>query len=418
MKKPPKYSLIVPARNGGDYLKACIETIIIQEGDYELIISDDNSGDASMQYLNSLISPKIKVIQPTKFLSMAEHWEWALSHASGDWLMFIGQDDGLQKYFFSLADALTNLAMREKLRVIMSRRAYYFWPGCEFFYGDICTSYIADSRIKLCNSRWEAFKALVGIQHYFELPQMYTSSLFHRSLIEEARRRQQDKIFVSHPQDANLAAIACSLEATYLKSYIPLGWVGSSPKSAGMAVLANTANANTEDQDSLRILKQDYENKIRSSNIHYDFLAGEFDFGDTSIYFWQALLKSSLLRSSNLNALIKSKYFIKIIFASVLIKSKFFIKDNKRSKQFDEIIRRNDCKFLHCILLTPLILPFYIINRIITYLSGRIFPPNFLCWRIIFRSYWRGVEGITLKEASEISNNLASNLLNRVIKLK
>lgn len=412
MKQIPKYSLVIPARNGGVYLKACIETIISQEGDYELIISDDHSEDSSLEYLNSLTSPRIKVVRPPKFLSMAEHWEWALSHASGEWLMFIGQDDGLQKYFFSLADKLTELALKERIRVIMSRRAYYFWPGCEFFYGDICTSYIADSRVKVCNSRWEAFKALIGIQHYFELPQMYTSSLFHRTLIEEARKRQQGKIFVSHPQDANLAAIACSLETNYLKSLIPLGWVGSSPKSAGMAVLANASDAKIEDQESLRNLKKDYEKKISSSGIDYDFRAGEFDFGDTSIYFWQALLKSSTLRDSNLNNLIKSDFLKKIIFASILLKNILFLKEFNKGRQFNEIIKRNDCKYLQCIIFIPFIFPIYIVNRVISYLSGRIFPPKFLCGRVSFRRYWKHGRGVTLREASEICYSISSGLIN------
>jgi glycosyltransferase involved in cell wall biosynthesis len=51
----PKYSIIIPARNGGKYLPTCINTILEQSyGDYELIISDDHSSDDSKQYLASL----------------------------------------------------------------------------------------------------------------------------------------------------------------------------------------------------------------------------------------------------------------------------------------------------------------------------------------------------------------------------
>jgi hypothetical protein len=39
--------------------------------------------------------------------------------------------------------------------------------------------------LKNCN--FEALKALMGIQEYFELPQMYTTSLFHSDLINQAK---------------------------------------------------------------------------------------------------------------------------------------------------------------------------------------------------------------------------------------
>ena len=51
----PKYSIILPARNGFNYLPTCINTIIDQNyNDYELIISDDHSNDGTKQYLNNL----------------------------------------------------------------------------------------------------------------------------------------------------------------------------------------------------------------------------------------------------------------------------------------------------------------------------------------------------------------------------
>ena len=105
----PKYSIVIPSRNGGRYLHACVESIVSQKyKDYELIISDDHSTDGTDEYLNSLNSENITVIRPPQTMCMSEHWEWALSNASGEWLIFVGQDDGLQPHFFPLADRLTS----------------------------------------------------------------------------------------------------------------------------------------------------------------------------------------------------------------------------------------------------------------------------------------------------------------------
>jgi glycosyltransferase involved in cell wall biosynthesis len=340
-----KYSIVIPVYNGGEYLSACINTIIKQDySDYELIISNDQSTDNTSEYLATLNHPNIKILIPPVGLSMTEHWEWALSNAKGEWQMFVGQDDGLQTYFFKLADILTDIANNVKSRLIMTERAYYFWPGCEFVYGDVAVAYRAFNKFVVKNCKYEALKALFGFQEYFELPQMYTTSLFHIDLINEARSKQNGRLLVTHPQDANLAVIACSLEQTYLKSSIPFGWVGSSPKSAGMAVTSNhKSDLTTSD---ISILKNDYINKIKNSKLKYNTIAGDFEFGNLSLYLWQSFLQTKELRVKKINKILISKYF-KIIFFSQIL-NEINNKHDKSShlKMFIDILKRNNCNYL------------------------------------------------------------------------
>ncbi len=343
-----KYSIILPSRNGGKYLEACIDTIICQDSnDYELIISDDHSTDGTKEYLKRFAShPNVKLIEPKEELSMTEHWEWALSHATGSWQMFVGQDDGLQPYFFRLADKLTKIAEEKKIRTIMSSRAYYFWQGCEPVYGDIAVGFSAMDKIKVHSSFYEATKALLGMQTYFELPEMYTTSLFHKSILDEAKEKQNGKVLTCHPQDANLGVIACSLEKNYLKSYIPLGWVGSSPKSAGMALGSQNKGFRNEDAEILKKLEQEYIEKIKKSKLKYNKLAGDFSFGDLSLYFWQAFLETPLLRAKKINKFLVSRPF-KYIFFSTLLTRLWIGKDHlSKKEQFNEIVKINECSLL------------------------------------------------------------------------
>lgn len=311
MIKTPKYSIILPVYNGVQYLPTCVDTILANEyKDYELIISNDNSNDGTKEYLETLkIYKHIKIVSPAQSLSMTEHWEWALSHASGEWMIFVGQDDGLQHYFFKLADKLTKLADEKNIRSIASSRAYYFWQGCEYAYGDVAIKYRAMKKTEVLNMKFEVFKALFGFQDYFELPQMYTTSLFKKSLIEEAKEKQGGNLFSSHPQDANLIAIACSLEKEYLKSFIPLGWVGTSPKSAGMAIVSDESKVKEEDRENILSLKKDYEKKVLDSSLKYHELAGSFSLGSLQVYLWQAFLKTNVLRDEKFNDFLISKKF-------------------------------------------------------------------------------------------------------------
>jgi glycosyltransferase involved in cell wall biosynthesis len=344
----PKYSIIIPARNGGKYLPACVNTIIGQEyTDYELIISDDHSDDGSKEYLSSLSHPNVRVFEPPKSLSMTEHWEWALSQASGEWLIFVGQDDGLQSYFFQLSDILTEIASSKGIRTIMSQRAYFFWKGCEFIYGDVAVQYNAVSKVKILDWKIESLKALLAIQSYFELPEMYTTSLFRRGLIEETKGKQNGKVFTTHPQDANLAAIACSLEKKYLKSYVPLGWIGSSPKSAGMAISSEGAEgADATDRLTLNSLKVEYEEKISKSDLQYHYLAGSFALGSIPVYFWQALLQTMSLRSPQINRILLSKLFKLILFSCAHLELTKSTKPSSTHKSMvEELLMRNHCNY-------------------------------------------------------------------------
>ena len=338
-----KYSVLLPARNGYPYIKSAIETVISQNYlDYELIISNDHSVDGTSEYLASIYHPSLKILSPPQGLSMTEHWEWLLSKASGEWIIFLGQDDGLQSYFFEVSDILTKIAKRKNLRAIMSNRALYFWPGCQDFYGDQIIYYSAVAKVKQFNSCTQSLWALMGIITYFDLPQMYSNSLFHRSLIEQARAIQNGKVFVTHPQDANLAAIACSLDKRYLQSEMPLGWVGSSPKSAGMAVgQLNESYANND-------LRKEYLNKIASSRLDYHPIVGSFTLNSPILYWYGAILKTQRLRSERFNSFLSSKLFGTLVFASALIdfskdKSQFKI---KRKQDLIDQIKLNDYNFL------------------------------------------------------------------------
>ena len=343
-----KYSIIIPVLNGEKYLPSCVETIVSQNfSDYELIISDDHSTDGTSAYLSTIVHPNVTVIHPPEGLSMTEHWEWALSQARGEWLMFVGQDDGLQLYFFRLAQRLTEIAHKENLRTIMSERAYFFWKDCEFVYGDIAVGYHARNATKIHDFRYEAIKALLGLQTYFDLPEMYTTSLFHRDIVSEAKQKQQGRLLSTHPQDANLAAIACSLEKRYLMSSIPLGWVGSSQKSAGMAVSYRKPSSDaTERSNSLDLLKREYLKKIDKSKLEYNFLAGDFLFGNLSIYFWQSLLQTQNLRGSLANRILLSRPFKAMLFCRVLNEVNSSDNSDIRLPMFKEILKRNQCSYV------------------------------------------------------------------------
>ena len=336
-----KYSLIIPCKNGGAYLPTCVNSIISQSySDFELIISDDHSEDNTGEYLDSINDSRVKKVIPPNGMSMAEHWEWALQQAQGEWVMFVGQDDLVQNYFFKLADIATRMAKQNGVYSIMSKRAYFFWPGCEFQYGNVAIDFDCTLRFEKRKMNTEVIKTLLGFQIYFVLPEMYTNSLFHRDLLKKARTLQEGRTLTTHPQDANLAAIAARLEDSFIYSHIPLGWIGSSPKSAGLAITAKKADKNV----ALDALNATYINSIKISKFSYNELAGDFSLGSHLIYFWQALI-STINLEENRYTWISSKVYKICMFTIAWVA----IKKNKRNELknlFIEALQKNGIGFI------------------------------------------------------------------------
>lgn len=70
----PKYSIIIPTKNGIPYLRYARDTVLEdQRHDVELVVSLDSSKDDTDEYLKSLQDPQLKVIRPEGPMSTSEH---------------------------------------------------------------------------------------------------------------------------------------------------------------------------------------------------------------------------------------------------------------------------------------------------------------------------------------------------------
>jgi glycosyltransferase involved in cell wall biosynthesis len=401
-EKRIKYSLIVPVKNSAKYLLQCVNSIISQDySDYELIISDDHSTDGTVDLLKTFQDSKIKIIYPHKNMTVIEHFDFAIRHAKGEWIMTLGGDDGLQPYFFKAADVLTRIAESKGIRAIASKRAYYYWEGCQEI-TKLNACYAADfgKSYRIRRSNIEMLKVLLGLkgeENYHALPTMYTTSLFHYSLVDEIRGKQGGKIFTFNFPDVNLAALGISMERRYIESAIPLGWVGTSPLS----------------------IRRDVNviNQIRKIPER----CGDFNLGSCSIYLWGSLTAMPDIRDKRRNRLITSKVFISLMLGGILFSLKKNNEYQKKRKMLWDVININNCSmqmvkffsfiFVLCNLMHSLCISLVKIYKTITpmRLCRKFVPKNNFIAKIIWvndNSY------LSMTEASEIIMNMTKNKFN------
>ena len=89
-----KISVCIPTYNGSKYIKAQLESILVQLGqDDEVVISDDSSDDDTINIIESIADGRIKVLKDNCYASPIFNLENALKYASGDYIFLSDQDD-------------------------------------------------------------------------------------------------------------------------------------------------------------------------------------------------------------------------------------------------------------------------------------------------------------------------------------
>ena len=113
----PRFSIVIPTRNRPKAVVSTIRTCLNQDYDnYEIIVSDNCSTPETFEAVASISSPKIHYFRSDKPLSLSNSWEFAISHARGEFVTLLGDDDGLLFHALVCADELIRELKTKLLR--------------------------------------------------------------------------------------------------------------------------------------------------------------------------------------------------------------------------------------------------------------------------------------------------------------
>lgn len=89
-----RISIIIPTRERALYLRHCLRTVLdIDDDGIEIVVSDNASTDETAEVLAEVSDPRLKAINTGHRVPMRENFEFSLSHATGDYVIYIGDDD-------------------------------------------------------------------------------------------------------------------------------------------------------------------------------------------------------------------------------------------------------------------------------------------------------------------------------------
>jgi glycosyltransferase involved in cell wall biosynthesis len=252
----PKFSIVLPTRNRHQTLQYALKTCLSQDfEDYEIIVSDNFSTSDTQEVVEKFNDDRIVYLRTNQPLAMSKNWEFALSHIRGDYVILIGDDDGL---LFNSLSLLDNVIDSTKERVVRWDWILYYWP--DFFIKNVSGKmYIPMSNgITKLNST-DIIKKVVNYQlHYNALPMLY-NSVVHNSILTKIK--EKDGVFFhSQAPDIYSGLIIAKSVNHYLSISTPLSIAGLSKSSNGAAQLYTKENSN---------IKEDFTNLNEKAGLNW-----------------------------------------------------------------------------------------------------------------------------------------------------
>jgi glycosyltransferase involved in cell wall biosynthesis len=125
----PKFTIIVPTVNRPETLLHTLRTLVDQPGDdYEILVSDDQGPAENLAVVEQFKScNKIRYLRTEQRLGMRGNYEFSVSHATGDYVTILGDDDGFVPNGMNVVRGILRQVDSEP-EVLFWWPHMYWWP--------------------------------------------------------------------------------------------------------------------------------------------------------------------------------------------------------------------------------------------------------------------------------------------------
>ena len=223
----PRFSIVIPTYNREDLVGYAIQSVLNQTfADFEIIVCDNCSTDDTAKVVRQYTDARVKYVRTPRHMVIADNWEFARSHASGDLISMLGDDDALLP---SVLERFAEAATRHDADFLFCRTAWYRDLG---FPGAGCNTLecqpFAGSSRKI--SVDEFLKPLFSFRYKFD---MHPSSFFFGRTLGNAIAKRCGRFF----QTNGVEYCAWPMAAAFAKGIalvdLPLSICGRTKKSWG-----------------------------------------------------------------------------------------------------------------------------------------------------------------------------------------
>ena len=224
----PKYSIIIPTFERSNLLGDTVDGCLLQNHDnFEILVSNNYSQDETAFVLSKYSgNPKIRIVETEKKLSMQDHFLFAMNHSKGQYILFLGDDDGVSPELFNHLDEIIEKSSANLIKFKSSLYYHNDWLGVEnntlHFNPRFTGEYFSVSID-------EVIRSYCDFTEYQFFPNLL-HSVFSRELFEQAQRTVPH-MFVGAPDHSCPFILLAQPNARLCYVDWVLGYGGRSEKS-------------------------------------------------------------------------------------------------------------------------------------------------------------------------------------------
>ncbi len=260
-EKYPKFSVIIPLKDRGEYIGATLRTCMAQDyPNFEVIVSDDHSEDNTVAEVKKMtnIDSRIKLFAHEHHLGMRDNFEFALNQVKEGYVIALGGDDGL------VPGCITRMynILKETGRELLT------WSYPTFFYPTpdskgknlLLVGRKKQTIPKIIKSK--SFLRKISETFYYQIdecPMFYIKGVASMELVKRVKSRTSDGCFYYCPTPDGFSGVVLAGEVEdFAYTDEPLSIGGTTIKSQGQ-------NYRRTDKKSREEAQQFFNDNIRRS---------------------------------------------------------------------------------------------------------------------------------------------------------
>ena len=226
-------SIIVPTKDRYEYLEPLINLLCSFNFDNFEIVIQDNSVDNKqiVDFLDQNKDERVKYFHNIKPLSVIQNCDFAVSNSSGQYICFIGDDDGVLEWVFDCCNWMT----KNSIDAVYFNKAHYIWPDLSGKYSVSSSPAtlkipVISNKVTKVSPKNQLEKVLkVGGIEMKQLPRLYHGIILKEAL-EEVFETTNSYFPGPSPDMANAVALTRVLKNAYYVDF-PIVITGSGVKS-------------------------------------------------------------------------------------------------------------------------------------------------------------------------------------------
>jgi glycosyltransferase involved in cell wall biosynthesis len=182
-------SIIVPSRNADKYLFHTIKNLLdSRDQRYEVVLSLNNSNNKIPDWIANLQDPRLKVFLSRTNLSMSKNWFKGLQRSKGDWICFVGSDDGIVAA--NLMKFIDILQLTDREEVVINHNVAFHYATRDRP-ASVNTPSIRPTK-KLKRVKWPIKMAALFPQFFYDMPQPYSKAIVKRKILEPLLNQEKE----------------------------------------------------------------------------------------------------------------------------------------------------------------------------------------------------------------------------------